>query len=215
MKKHVLTALLALGYAGSVQAAFVVTGVTATASSWWDDPSPTALQHPSNLVNNSGLSTPDDITASHAWNNNAAGQWHARDWNTDPNPVVTFALGGVYDLVGIHIWNGNQPVNAAHIGRGVNEFVLSLSTNGGVSYTVVGTYHLAVSAYPPAQVNYAQSFALDHAGVTHVQLRVNSTHNAGNNDYAELAEVKFTAIPEPGITLLGGLGFLGLLRRRR
>jgi hypothetical protein len=194
-----------LGVSGSLQAAGVIQNVGVTATSWWDDQAGAAsLQWVGNLTNNSGLSAPYDITATHAPNNNAAGMWHAKQWAVDPNPTVTFNLRGSFDLLGIHIWNGNQPVDLAHIRRGVNEFELSVSTNGGSSYSSLGTRRLSVSTLP-AQAVSAQNFDLTgQKGVTHVKIRVLSTHNSpgGGGDYAELAEVMFTAVTVPQVLKL-------------
>jgi uncharacterized protein (TIGR03382 family) len=39
--------------------------------------------------------------------------------------------------------------------------------------------------------------------------------NAGLDEYAAVDDVTLTVIPEPSAALLGGLGLLALLRRRR
>jgi hypothetical protein len=209
-----------------LQAAAVIQNITATASSWWGQPNVNSFQRPANLVNNSGLSAPYDLAATHAPNANAETMWHAVEWNNDPNPTLTFNLGGAFNLAGIHIWNGNQVVGGtvtnqqSHIRRGVHTFQLSVSTNGGANYTLLGSYQLAVSPLPGTPISAQNIDLAGQTGVTHVQLRVISTHNspAGGGNYASLSEVMFTqvdAIPEPGTALLGGLGLLGLLRRRR
>jgi hypothetical protein len=88
-------------------------------------------------------------------------------------------IGGAFDLDGIHIWNGNQSYDLAHIQRGVNEFVLSVSIDGGASYTNVSTYNLAISPYPPAAANSAQTFDLTgRNGITYVFVLANGL-NAG------------------------------------
>lgn len=130
--------------------------------------------------------------------------WHAKTWAVDPNPTVTFTLGGAFDLKGIHSWNGNQALNLAHIRRGVNSFELSVSKDGGTSYALLGTYNLTVSPLPGTQIS-AQSFDLTgQDGVTHVKMRVLSTHNSpgGGGDYASLSEVMLTAFLVPDVLKL-------------
>jgi hypothetical protein len=212
--------LLLLGLAGSAQAATVIQNVTATATSGWDDHLGEAShQWVGNLTNNSGLSVPYDISATHEPHNSAYGMWHAKAWAADPNPTLTFDLGDAYHLSGIHIWNGNQALNADHIKRGVYQFQFYVSTDGGANYSMVDTFELAVSPLPGGPIA-AQSFDLGGIeGVTHARIRVLSTHNspAGGGDYASLSEVMFTtaAIPEPTTLLTGCLGFLAFARRRR
>jgi len=196
---------LALLLVSPLGAAAVIENVSVTATSWWDDQVGAAsVQWVGNLTNNSGLSAPYDLAAAHAPHNQAAGMWHAKEWAVDPNPTVTFDLGGTFDLLGIHIWNGNQTFDLAHIRRGVNEFQLSVSTDGGTSYTNLGNYKLTVSTLPAQPVS-AQNFDLTgQNNVTHVKIRVLSTHNSpsGGGDYAALSEVMFTAVQVPEILQL-------------
>jgi hypothetical protein len=198
----VASATLSAILAGPLQAASVIEGVTATASSWWSMPNEeTPYQAPVNLVNNLGMANPYDITATHAADGDASGQWHAKSWADDPNPVLTFDLGGAFDLEGIHIWNGNQGrFGEDNTGRGVNEFVLSVSTDG-VNYTTVGTYNLTRSPFVDNNVGpiNAQSFDLaGHNGITHARILVNSIHDPAN-PYANLSEVMFTANIVPAV----------------
>jgi hypothetical protein len=181
-----------------LQGGAVIEGITATATSWWDDQlGAGSIQWVGNLTNNSGLSAPYDLAATHAPHNDAVGMWHAKQWSVDPNPTITFNLGGSFDLEGMHVWNGNQALNTDHIQRGVKDFELSVSTNGGTSFTVLGNRTLVVSPLP-AQPVAAQVFDLSgRNGVTHVKIRVLSNHHPGNNDYSSLSEVMFTAAEAP------------------
>jgi hypothetical protein len=205
VRAKIATCSILLAIAGGLQAASVIPNVGVNATSWWDDHlGAGSIQWIGNLTNNSGLSAPYDVTATHAFHRDAVDMWHAKAWSVDPNPTVTFTLGGTFDLTGIHIWNGNQALDTAHIRRGVNRFQLSVSKDGGTTYSPVGTYNLVVSPMPGTQVS-AQNFDLTgQNGVTHVRLRVLSTHNspAGGGDYASLAEVMFTAVLVPEVLTL-------------
>jgi len=175
----------------------VIQGVTATATSWWTMPDTTnPYQSPVNLVNSGGLSVPNDINATHAANGDAMLQWHAKSWAEDPNPVLTFNLGGTFDLDAIHIWNGNQGrAGQDNTGRGVKSFTISVSTDGN-GFTDVLTSELARSPYVSGNVGpvSAQHFSLSgRNGVKVVKLRVNSIHDPAN-PYAGLSEVMFTAV---------------------
>ena len=175
----------------------VIQGVTATATSWWTMPDTTnPYQAPVNLVNNGGLSAPYDINATHAANGDAMLQWHAKSWTTDPNPVLTFTLGGAFDLDAIHIWNGNQGrAGQDNTGRGVKSFTISVSTDG-TNFTDALTAELTRSPYVNGNAGpvNAQHFSLaGHKGINAVKLRVNSIHDPAN-PYPNLSEVMFTAV---------------------
>lgn len=193
----ILSATVLATLAGPLPGQSVIQGVTATATSWWTMPDTTnPYQSPVNLVNGGGLSTPNDINATHAANGDAMLQWHAKSWADDPNPVLTFNLGGAFDLDAIHIWNGNQGrAGEDNTGRGVKSFTLSVSTDG-TGFTDVLTSELARSPFVNNNVGpvSAQHFSLvGRNGVKVVKLRVNSIHDPGN-PYANLSEVMFTAV---------------------
>ena len=202
-----IPALAALSLA-SADAAVVITGTSATATTFF-----AAVQSPTNLVNNSGLSVANSITATHTETSNAADQWHSSGGVVD-NESITISLGGSYDLENIYIWQANQ---TGLKNRGVNQFDLFYSTDGGTNYTAwTQNLNLAISPNTAAaDLISAQSFAFGVSGVTNVRIEIDSAHSGLANDYVGLSEVKFTAVPEPAAALLGGLGLLGLLRRRR
>ena len=204
MKPSLIVACTALTtiFLGPITAsASVIEGVTATATSWWSMPdAETPYQAPVNLVNNLGMESPYDITATHNPDGDASGQWHAKSLTDDPNPTLTFDLGGAFDLEAIHIWNGNQGrFGQNNTGRGVNSFTVRVSTDGS-AFAEVLTETLTRSPFVNnnvAPIN-AQSFDLTgNVGITHVQIRVNSVHDPAN-PYPNLSEVMFTAVEVPG-----------------
>ena len=182
MKTHTITALLALGYAGSLQAALTIDGngvvnnVVATASTQYS-----GLQEAANLTNNSGLSASYDIAATHASHPGAENMWHGADG--DVTPSVIFNLGGAANLLGIYIWNGIQNTDQSTLDRGVKDFGLSFSADG-ITYGSVSNYTLtqSVSAlHPLTGSNSAQTFDLSaQDGMQYIKLTVTNAYNPSN-----------------------------------
>lgn len=168
----------------SAMAQAVIQGVTATATSEWTGDSVGAAV---NLTNNSGLSTPYDVTASHEPSSDATGQWH-NDAGIDPNPIVNFDLGGSFDLDAIYIWNGNQTFLT---NRGVQHFDVWVSTDNGA------TWLLAVDAATLAQSPGGTSVSAQYFdlrgfnGITHVEIEPISNYG---DAYTGLSEVMFTRV---------------------
>ena len=206
LKKQLIQILGVFLLQQASHAAVVVTGVTATATSNY----PTANTDVSFLVNNSGLSVADDVTATHSTFGSGPVGWHSQNGVVN-DESITLDLHGTYDLAEIYLWQMNQ---TSALGRGVRQFDLLVSTDGGFNYTEVVSDLTLLQALNNGPIG-AQSFALNQSGVTHVRIGIDSSWNGTTNDYVGLNEVKFTAVPEPTAALLGSLGALSLLRRRR
>ena len=127
---------------------------------------------------------------------------------------VTFNLGALYDLSLVNVflgWNDS--------GRDDASFNLRVSTDG-IDYSTIasytkgddntGTYTTPVTNLHSIVDSGAAPIA---SGVQYVQLQF----TAADNGFAGMLEVDVigTAVPEPSAALLGGLGMLALLRRRR
>lgn len=136
--------------------------------------------------------------------------------------TLTYNLGGTYDLTSIYFWNYLRDAN----NRALKTFDIAFSTDGGVTYsTAVSAASLGIGnftlhdntgvgsngeAYVPVD---QRDFTATQEGVTHIQFTSLETY--GSTGYVGFAEIRFGAIPEPSTALLGGLGLLALLRRRR
>lgn len=201
MKKMIIALLLVcVGLSANAEP---ITGVGASATTTFS-----YLQDVENLVNNAGLSIPDDFTATHVEQVSSVSQWHSSGGIVD-NEAVTFDLGGTYNLSTIYIWQSNQ---TSLFGRGVNQFDLLVSANGIDFTEVASDLNLAISTGGP---NSAQSFALFQLGVTHVRIGIDTAHSALASEIVGLAEVKFDAIPEPATMGLVALFSGGLFLVRR
>lgn len=85
------------------------------------------------------------------------------------------------------------------------------SVNGGATFDYLGTG----SGVSQQNVTDSRFEAFDAAGDTLSFQNVNQTENGGMNLRNLGMTFDVTAIPEPSAALLGGLGVLALLRRRR
>lgn len=150
---------------------------------------------------------------------NTGTYWLSGNNAASSNEVLTFDLGGTFDVDGIHHWVYTRGGEDA---RGLKTFEIWYLEDGAGDY-VLGVDKTALGNFtqPPVQALPAQSkFFATLSDVTHIQLR--SIENFSSSEpYLGLSEIRFNApdaaaIPSPSalITGLVGLG-LSTLRRRR
>ncbi|MFM2199285.1 MAG: hypothetical protein RLZZ505_2717 [Verrucomicrobiota bacterium] len=213
----IITATAAFALGGQTYAAVVnvitPTGITISDSTGtYETPGGTGF-----LLDDSGLSTAIGSTidtVSVLPTITVAGSVDSIGWrrNGSAAPAVdfTFSLGAAKSFNGIIIGNyweseaGNLPY------RGVSTFGLEISTDGGFTYTPVQTVNPAQST---GNLEYI-SLGTTYAGVTHIKFNDATYFNGDGAHIMGMNEVRFT-IPEPSAALLGGLGMLVLLNRRR
>ena len=190
-------------------------GVTADCPNYWGGGA-----EPGNIANNSGMNDQGvGLGDPAALDLAIVGDciWHTTA-NPDPDPVVTFDLGGTYPLANIVIWNENQAYEGPGA-RGIKECTIAVSTDG-VGYTPLpetngddeGNYTL--NPCPTDTGPFAATDNLALAGVTasHVQLTAHSSHGS---PYWGLSEVRFYQVPEPSMLALLALGGLALVTPKR
>jgi hypothetical protein len=184
----------------AANAALVITPTGAIASSQYD-PGYDA----GNLIDDSALSG----TAPHTIGDTHTG--HAVDtaWLSSGATLpqtVTFDLGSSYLLTAMHIWQ------YAHLDANFSKAIKVQFSTTGTGGAFGGDVDITLAN--GANTVSAQTFAIPSITANAVKFTITS-RAGGPGNYVGLSEVKFSAIPEPGSALLGGLGLLMLLRRRR
>lgn len=141
----------------------------------------------------------------------------------DAGTTLTFSLASETDaLNGLLLWNAGEG-NVGESNRGFASATAEFSTDG---ITFFGSEALTFAAGPSMGTNGAfliegqnVAFANTYDNVNFVRFSDISTFNGSietaGNGLAQIAEIRFTAVPEPSAALLGALGLFGLLRRRR
>ncbi len=185
------------------------------------------LDNEINIINGNGLSatptvgnvtsvTHDSVSFSspgNAWATidpgPGAGDFFAEGGNA---PMFTIDLGGTYSVTDFVIWgyhfgsnNGNHPKN----------ITLEFSTNGGASYGApLGILVPNAGAFNSADV---VNFSARDANFVRLTVTDNYFGTYSGGDRVGISEIRFMgdAIPEPSSSLLGAVGVLALLRRRK
>lgn len=115
----------------------------------------------------------------------------------------TVRVGIMADMLNSAEWAGDQNKGyrlVQTVGGGGDSGVVSLR-GGGAGNGVPEMYFFDLTG-----VNPGDTFRLD---------ALNNVSGAGQTQAGYLGPVSWDIVPEPAVTLLGGLGMLGLLRRRR
>jgi hypothetical protein len=209
-------------------AATLVTPTSASASLTFTPPTPGIGFFPlGNIINNSGLSGAADAgnytTITHAAASDTTA-WTTDDpapgggdWFAEGNAPVAIVLGldGAYTLTDFVFWGYHF---GAGNGNEARAFTLDFSTDSGATYGPSVAIENTLGGHA-----VASAVTLPLGGVfTANTVRVTITDNQAGGGFAGgdrlgLGEVKFlgTVVPEPSVALLGALGALGMLNRRR
>ena len=146
---------------------------------------------------------------------------HVGLYNAQTNPQITLNLGAVYDLATVtlsyhadpDVTTGDPPVHFTGFGP---ENILGDRLWISVSNNNI-TYSPAVEYSPFSGPTGEVTSSMDVTGMNgqYLRLRIQSHPDAWGASWVFLSEVAVASIPEPTAPLLGGLGLLTLLRRRR
>lgn len=203
MKTNTLILLASLAVSNVVQAALIIPD-TATASSEFN-----SNYLAVNTINGSGMPVGYDTASAHA---DYATNNH---WTTASGDVIGATIDWGFDtpttLGQIFIWTHRSNIIAANSGYEPTRFDLELFDDSNGSLLLWENVALA------PDTAFAQGFTFPTLidDVSTVRFTVRETQLSTTN-FTGLAEVAFTAVPEPSSTLLLGAGFsLFLLTSRR
>ena len=184
--------------------------------SYIDDTGNYASPDINRLIDGSGLSDPigATITTSELAAITVSGDIDGTGWRRNgqnaPNLTFTFTLQDPSVVSGI------LPANYWENGwanRGLSTFSFQYSTDNGDNYTTLTTINPSQSTGGFEYIDLGSTLT----DVTNIRFS-NATYFSNDNSQqiAGLNEVRFVnAVPETSTALLGGLGVLALLRRRR
>ena len=139
---------------------------------------------------------------------------------TIANEVLIFDLGGTFDVTDIYLWTYERSQAA----RGLVSFNIAFDTGSGFG-TAVAASTLGITDFAlwgdgtggtwNVQTPQNKTFTAAQTNVQAIQF--SNIVNGGDGGRLGISEIRFVgeAVPEPSAALLGGLGALLLLRRRR
>jgi len=217
-KYSIITAGLALALAGTASQAHAAivnvitpTGVTIEAPIAYN-----LFGSLSSVTNNSGLSSPFGTTVNTATlpTVNIADP-DVSGFRMQLSPVQSdfvFALTGSNSISGILFGNYWEPAYGGQTQRGISTFGLQISTDGGATYSA--NLQTVTPAASTGNIQYLD-LGTTYNNVTHVKFNDAVPFSNDGANLMGFNEVRFTVVPEPSTALLGALGMLALLRRRR
>ncbi len=168
-------------------------------------------------LDGSGLTAVGDVST---WTHAAAGNsGHYLSAQYVPaanvvNETITLDFGAAYDIDNIYLWAYNRAEN----NRGIQTFDIAFDTGSGfgsaVSASSLGITNFTQGVGSGTSSTQTRTFTSTQTGVERIRL-TNITNFGG--DRIGISEIRFggTAVPEPSAALLGGIGALLFVRRRK
>jgi hypothetical protein len=134
--------------------------------------------------------------------------------------LITLDFTEAVDLSKFYLWNHSNNNNNTSQNNGVRDFTLTFFDGASGGGSQIGSVFTGVAAAAPstANTNYAAQafdFGSTYADVRSIRFLITSKQTLATDGFVAVREIGFEAIPEPSSALLGGLGLLALLRRRR
>jgi hypothetical protein len=216
-KYTIASALLALGGAASMAHA----AVTTTTDFASGDVLPNVSVSTSDLLQTSLASATGEPTGSPA-NFLRNGSTGTAQENTGTNPTVVTNAGSTltynlditsntfgYDISEILLFSGWQDARAGQ------SYIVSYSVVGDSGFTMLADVTQAASGGSFVTRTFDNTFSPLATGVDAVRFEIRNFGSLTDTVYREIDVIGAASVPEPSAALLGGLGVLALLRRRR
>ena len=129
--------------------------------------------------------------------------------------TITLGFTSPVSLDEFYLWNHTNSNGPAAPANGVGDFTLTFldATSAQIGAAFDGTALAAsASGLNPAQVF---NFGSTYEDVSTVVFTVRTKVGGVTSGFVAAREIGFNQVPEPSAALLGGLGLLALVRRRR
>ena len=196
--------------------------VTPTGVSFVDDTGNFASTSINNIINGSGVTGAarpigTTIDSANIPSLSVTGDIDATGWRRNGGSLsslfFTFTFEDPSVVSGILLANYFE--TSAPSARGLNTFTFQYSADDGQNYSSLGTLSAVRGNGGFQLINLGTNLT----GVTNIRFSSITNFGAdgtGNSNIVGMNEVRFVnVVPEPSAALLGGLGVLALLRRRR
>jgi hypothetical protein len=141
---------------------------------------------------------------------------------TNRFPVtITLDFTEAVDLSKFYLWNHSNNNGGGAPANGVKAFSLTFFDGASGGGSQIGSVFNGSALAAPANDGgdgYAAQvfdFGSTYADVRSIRFLLTSKQSEVTSGFVAVREIGFEAIPEPSSALLGGLGLLALLRRRR
>lgn len=162
--------------------------------------------------NSLDLATDGEITHTNLPNNTA---WNGGIQGVNGSAIgvqLTLDFGTSYDITGMRIWNFNEGSGGTDAGTSVYDLETSAD---GINWTLQQNNQALAQASGVAGDPGVYT-AVAWSDVRYVRFTIEDTYRTTGpiDDLGGFSEVMFTAVPEPSVSLMLGIGGLALLRLR-